>query len=119
MYSKLNKLISVLLLLAMMLNGTAVFAEEIITIAQDGFEELFFEEELPAEETEEQTFVLREVPVTVGAANDLDIVVSGEGLQEGVRVVHVPENYRALVGQTLQRSDGVTNEILAMMGRGG
>jgi len=74
---------------------------------------------LVAEEREEQTYFLREVPVTTGAANNLDIVISGEGLTAGVLVVHAPENYRALAGTLVQGSDSVTNEILAMMGRGG
>jgi len=72
-----------------------------------------------AEPGEEDTFLLREVPVTAGAANNLDIVISGSGLSAGTRVVHDPQTYLQYVGQTVQGTEAVTNELLAMMGRGG
>ena len=72
-----------------------------------------------ADPGEKDTYLLREVPVTVGAANNLDIVISGTGLETGIRVVHEPASYTQYVGQTVQGTEAVTNEILAMMGRGG
>lgn len=57
MFAKLNKLISVMLLLAMAFNGMAVLAEEIITINQGEPEEVFFEEEYIEEEIVEPTEV--------------------------------------------------------------
>ena len=72
-----------------------------------------------AEPGEEDTFLLREVPVTAGAANNLDIVISGSGLSAGTRVVHDPQTYLQYVGQTVRGTEAVTNELLAMMGRGG
>ena len=64
MSSKLNKVISILLLLAMLLNGTAVLAEEIVMISQDVLEDLSLEEEIPETESEDGfEIVFEEIPV--------------------------------------------------------
>lgn len=61
-------------------------------------------------------YTLHEVPVETGMDDDLDIAVTGDGIAEGVRVVHTPENYRLLVGQTLTAASQQYEMWAGMMG---
>ena len=61
-------------------------------------------------------YTLHEVPVTTGMDDDLDIAVTGDGIAEGVRVVHAPDNYRLLVGQTLTAASQQYEMWAGMMG---
>ena len=44
-------------------------------------------------------FLLKEIAVTKGLENDLDVVITGDGIEEGLRILTTPGNYRALVGR--------------------
>ena len=61
-------------------------------------------------------YTLHEVPVETGMDDDLDIAVTGSGIAEGVRVVHAPDNYRLLVGQTLTAASQQYEMWAGMMG---
>ena len=61
-------------------------------------------------------YTLHEVPVETGMDDDLDIAVTGDGIAEGVRVVHAPDNYRLLVGQTLTAASQQYEMWAGMMG---
>lgn len=61
-------------------------------------------------------YTLHEVPVEPGMDDDLDIAVTGDGIAEGVRVVHAPDNYRLLVGQTLTAASQQYEMWAGMMG---
>ena len=54
---------------------------------------------------EEETYLLREIPVQTGLENDFSIVVSGEGIIDGITVINTPSNYRELVGREIQLTD--------------
>lgn len=54
---------------------------------------------LVASEQSDGKYLLLELPVETGIGNDLDIVISGEGVQEGLRIVNEPDDYLALVGK--------------------
>lgn len=45
------------------------------------------------------TYLISELPVTTGAENDLDIVISGDGVSEGLQVINEPDNYKLLIGK--------------------
>ncbi len=61
-------------------------------------------------------YVLHEVPVETGMDNDLDIAVSGDGLDEGMRVVQAPDRYRDFIGQTLTAMSAQMEAMMGMMG---
>lgn len=61
-------------------------------------------------------YMLHEVAVETGMDNDLDIAVTGEGIAAGVRVVHAPDSYRALVGQKLTAMSARMEALMGMMG---
>ena len=71
---------------------------------------------LTVEELGGGKYTLHEVPVTTGMDDDLDIAVTGDGITEGVRVVHAPDNYRLLVGQTLTAATQQYEMWAGMMG---
>ena len=50
---------------------------------------------------EDGTYTVREVPVETGAENDLDTVVTGEGVSEGMTVLSNAADYQGLNGQTV------------------
>lgn len=56
---------------------------------------------LAALEQEDGKFLIRELEVTAGMDDDLDMAVSGAELEEGLRVINEPDNYRHLLGQTV------------------
>ena len=72
---------------------------------------------MAAEEQEDGKYLLAEYPVTAGMETDLDIVVEGPDLQEGMRIVSEPSLYRPYLGQTLEAGAGMRpNTALMMMG---
>ena len=75
---------------------------------------------LAAEETAANTWTLCEIPVTTGVDNDIDIVVSGDGLKEGLRIVNEPEGWVSKVGTTVSIVETAAYDpIAAMMEMGG
>ncbi len=77
--------------------------EDVLTVP---YEAVYRNEEgdfcvLCAEEQEDGTYLLQELPVEVGMDDDLDRAVSGEGLEEGLRIISDPSSYQAYLGQTL------------------
>ena len=72
---------------------------------------------LAALEQEDGTYLLAEYPVTAGMENDLDIVIEGPDLKEGMRIVSEPDLYRPYLGQALKEGAGMReNSFAAMMG---
>lgn len=67
-------------------------------------------------EQEDGTYLLTEIPVTTGMDDDLDIVVSGEGVSEGLRVVTEADEYRHLLGQSLPSGKKPTGMDVMMAG---
>jgi len=51
-------------------------------------------------------YTLRELAVTAGAENDLDILVSGSGVEAGLRIVNSPDSYTAMLGRRVTLTDG-------------
>lgn len=60
---------------------------------------------LIAEAQNNGKYLLRELPVTQGMENDLDIVITGEGVAKGLRVLSNPETYRAMIGSEITLVD--------------
>ena len=60
---------------------------------------------LIAEAQNNGKYLLRELPVTQGMENDLDVVISGDGVAAGLRVLSNPENYRAMIGAEIMLID--------------
>lgn len=56
---------------------------------------------LTLDPAEDGTYTVREVPVETGAENDLDTVVSGEGVAAGMTVLSNAAEYQELAGQTV------------------
>lgn len=69
-----------------------------------------------AEEQEDGTWLLRELPVEVGMDDDLDRAVSGEGLTEGMRILSDPSSYQAYLGQRLPVGTNQSGFMPPMMG---
>lgn len=46
-------------------------------------------------------YLLKEMPVTTGMDDDLDIVISGDDIVEGLRILNEPDNYMMMIGQTV------------------
>lgn len=57
---------------------------------------------LAAMEQEDGRYLLQEFVVETGADDDLDIVITGAGIKEGMRIVHEPETYLHLLDQTVE-----------------
>lgn len=58
-----------------------------------------------AEEQADGTVLLCEYEVTTGMENDLNVVITGEKIAEGVRVINQPNSYMHLLGQTVMLSE--------------
>ena len=69
-------------------------------------------------EQEDGTYLLREYTVNTGIENDLDIVVQGTGLREGLRVISEPDRYLSMLGMAVPAGSGPAraNPYAAMMG---
>ena len=66
---------------------------------------------LAAIPVEGDRYRIEELPVTTGLDDDLDMVVSGAGIEEGLRVIHDPAAYLELIGQTVT---GMTVDLHGM-----
>lgn len=76
---------------------------------------------LIAEEQSDGRYFITELPVTTGMDDDLDMAVTGDGVTEGLRVIHEPDAYRYLLGQTVTAGTGLHTMPfgpMGMMGRG-
>lgn len=51
-------------------------------------------------------YLLQELVVTPGMENDFDVVISGPGVTEGLRVLGNPEKYLTLIGWEIALTDG-------------
>ena len=72
---------------------------------------------LIAVEQEDGRYRIEELPVTSGIDDDLDIAVSGSGVTEGLRVIHAPDSYLHLLGQTVTAGTGLRSDLMsAIMG---
>lgn len=72
---------------------------------------------LIAVEQEDGRYRIEELPVTPGIDDDLDIAVTGTGVKEGLRVIHAPDTYLQLLGQTVTAGTGLRSDLMsAMMG---
>lgn len=73
---------------------------------------------LAAEEQADGTYLLCEYPVSTGIENDLDIVVTGPELREGLRIIGDPDRYRPLLNMAVPEGAGPSrgNPYAAMMG---
>ena len=56
------------------------------------------------EEQPDGKHILRELPVTVGIENDLDIVISGPGVEVDLRVVNTPDAYMTMIDKEIHLS---------------
>lgn len=65
---------------------------------------------------EDETYLLQETAVQTGMSDDLDIVISGSEIREGVRVLNDPDAYRQYIGKNLPEGIASTNPFLYPMG---
>jgi len=59
----------------------------------------------------EGKYAIEELPVTTGLDDDLDMVITGSGVKEGLRVIHAPDSYRDLLGQTVIAGTGLNHGL--------
>jgi len=72
---------------------------------------------LAALEQEDDRYLITSYPVTTGMDDDLDLVVSGPDIAEGLRVINEPDSYLHLLGQTVLAGTGLHADLMsAMMG---
>ena len=72
---------------------------------------------LIAEEQEDGRYAIRSIPVTTGIDDDLDMVISGPAVHEGLRVINEADRYLQLAGQTVTAGTGLHADLMsAMMG---
>lgn len=73
---------------------------------------------LAAEEQKNGKFLLVEIPVTTGMENDIDIVVKGAELKEGMRILNEPDDYIQLVGREIDIAEhrSAMQNMMNMMG---
>ena len=72
---------------------------------------------LAALEQEDGHYLIRSLPVTTGMDDDLDMVITGPEIREGLRVIHDPDRYLELLGQSVLAGTGLHNDLMsAMMG---
>ena len=50
---------------------------------------------------EKETYLVEKLPVTTGLDDDLDIAVSGTGVEEGLRVITDAKSYLSYIGKTV------------------
>ncbi|MEG1537330.1 MAG: HlyD family efflux transporter periplasmic adaptor subunit [Clostridiales bacterium] len=63
-------------------------------------------------------YLLAELPIVTGIENDLDIVISGSGVSEGLRIVNQPDSLVHLLGQHIVISEqplATANPMMDMM----
>ena len=71
---------------------------------------------LVAEQVENGKYKLREVKVTQGQENDIDVIISGEGIAPGVTVITSPDKYLSKLDQELNLIDLSAVPGLSMAG---
>ena len=64
----------------------------------------------------EAAYELREIPVMAGLENDINIVISGNGIKEGITVINTPSNYQNLVGRAVILTDQIISGNSGMRG---
>lgn len=72
---------------------------------------------LAALEQEDGHYLIQSLPVTTGMDDDLDMVITGPEIREGLRIIHDPDSYLHLLGQSVLAGTGLHNDLMsAMMG---
>lgn len=66
---------------------------------------------LTAVEQKDGRYTIQELPVTTGIDDDLDMVISGDGVEEGLRVINEPDTYLHLLGQTVAAGTGLQSAL--------
>ncbi len=61
-------------------------------------------------------YLLKEMPVTKGLENDLDVVITGDGIEEGMRILTTPGNYRTLIGREVDAFSEQQEQALQRLG---
>lgn len=74
---------------------------------------------IAAIEQSDGTYLLKELSVTTGINDDLDIVVSGTEVKEGIRVLNEPASYRRYLGRSLPVGAAVPSGSTGIMPMGG
>ena len=70
---------------------------------------------LIAVEQEDGRYLIQSLPVTTGMDDDLDMVVSGSGVREGLRVINEADSYLHLLGQTVLAGTGLHSDMMSVM----
>ena len=65
---------------------------------------------------EKDTYLVESLPVTTGLDDDLDIAVSGSGVEAGLRVITDAKSYLSYVGKTVTLAQATGFEAMAEMG---
>lgn len=65
---------------------------------------------------EKDTYLVESLPVTTGLDDDLDIAVSGSGVEAGLRVITEAKTYLSYVGKTVTLAQATGFEAMAEMG---
>ena len=78
-------------------------AEQVLAVP---YEAVFTDESgqscvLVVREADDGKMTLEKLPVTTGLDDDLDIAISGPGVEAGLRVVTEPKDYLTAVGKTV------------------
>jgi HlyD family secretion protein len=68
------------------------------------------------EQQEKGGYIPRELAVDCGIENDTDVVVSGEGVSEGLMVVTDPDAYMSCLGKPVTLIDGTAFAMMKMTG---
>lgn len=61
-------------------------------------------------------YLLKEIAVTQGLENDLDVVITGDGVEEGLRILTNPGNFRALIGREITAMSDDQEQALRRFG---
>jgi len=60
-------------------------------------------------------YLIRSIPVTTGMDDDLDMVVTGPEIREGLVVINEADAYLELLGQTVLAATGIHADLIAAM----
>ena len=60
-------------------------------------------------------FTIRSIPVTTGLDDDLDIMVTGPEVREGLRVINEADSYLSLLDQTVLAGTGLHSDLISAM----
>ena len=65
---------------------------------------------------EKETYLVEKLPVTTGLDDDLDIAVSGTGVEEGLRVITDAKSYLSYIGKTVMLAQATgLEDMMAQM----